>query len=301
MNAFDSIAFDERPRGQGPTQAVQDIAAALEAQGVDAPATLFDEALSLAQEGHLGRARDRLRMLLCLDPNDARAHLLLAKVFAAQKKWAESLGELDAAAACGLKVSKGLRDLLEKARIEEFDRAEERTEQVRARQNGELKSLREEARRLRSENTRLGRQGRADQRKVWTWTGVATAMTLLTGLVLFWGSENPSSLDAAAPEPTPVVVAEATPTPQNFSEIEVPVTVPADTASPPAVLVAPDSVPKTPRYQTYLVKSGDTLGKIARRYYGASARWQELLNANEAKLHGSEALQIGMELRIPMD
>jgi LysM repeat protein len=299
MHAIDSIAFDERPRGQGPAQAVKHIAHTLEDQGIDAPSALFDEALVLAREGHLGRARDRLRMLLCLDPDDARAHLLLAKVFAAQKKWAEALGEVDTAAACGLKVNKGLRDLLEQARVEELSRAEERTEQVKARQDGELKALRNEARRLRTENTRLSRLARAEQHKAWTWTGVATVMTLVAGAVFLWGGTggNAEAMPetAVSPEPTATLVEPTTP----LHEVTSPV--PTDTTSALSVLVAPDPVASTPRFQTYLVKSGDTLGKVARHYYGASARWPELLDANEAVLHGSEVLQIGMELQIPMD
>ncbi len=299
MHALDSIAFDERLRGQGPTQAVKHIARTLEDQGVDAPSALFDEALILARDGHLGRSRDRLRMLLCLEPDDARAHLLLAKVFAAQKKWAEALGEVDTAAACGLKVSKNLRGLLDQARTAELNRAEERNEQVKARQDGELKALREEARRLRTENTRLGRWARAEQRKAWIWTGVATLMTVLAGAAFLWGGSSDTietPLVTAAPsEPTAPAIASNTP----LHEVTTPVQ--SDTAAPPSVLVAPEPVASIPLFQTYLVKSGDTLGKVARRFYGASGRWPELLAANEAVLHGSEALQIGMELRIPMD
>ena len=297
MHAIDSIAFDERPRGNPSTQGVRDIASALEAQGVDAASALFDEGLVLAQDGHLGQARDR--MLLCLEPDDARAHLLLAKILAAQKKWVEALGELDTATACGLKVSKTLRELLEQARQAELNRGEERSEQIRTRQDGELKALREEARRLRSENTRLGRWARGEQKKAWTWTGVATVMTLLAGVLLLWGGTRQPTAVAATASPEPIESPETTTSTSTLQMVPTPVE--PDTASPPTVLVAPQPQDATPRYQTYLVKSGDTLGKIARRYYGASNRWPEVLEANEATLLGSEALQIGMELRIPMD
>ncbi len=301
MHAPDPIAFDERPRKDSSSSGVQQIASALEAQGIDAPSALFDEALGLARDGHLGRARDRLRMLLCLDPDDARAHLLLAKVFASQKKWAEALGELDTATACGIKVPRSLRDSLEQARKDELNRKEERTEELKARQDGELKALRDEARRLRSENARLNRTLRGEQRKTWTWTGVATVLALVAGLLLLWGGRSAPTVAAAD---TPTVAPEAAaptaiPAVETLTELRAPVE--QDTASPPAVRIAPEPVSSVPRYQTYLVESGDTLGKIARRYYGASARWPEILDANEAVLHGSEALQIGMELRIPMD
>lgn len=76
--------------------AIDQIAKTLENAGVDATTLLYDEALSLAKQGLLGAARDRLRMLLCLDPEDGDAHLLLAKVFIAQQNWCEARDQLAA-------------------------------------------------------------------------------------------------------------------------------------------------------------------------------------------------------------
>ena len=49
----------------------------------------------------------------------------------------------------------------------------------------------------------------------------------------------------------------------------------------------------------YVVKSGDSLSKISQRYYGAAGRWQEIYNANSAKLGPNGILRVGTELRIP--
>jgi hypothetical protein len=91
MYAAEDIPFNELPRGNGESGAVREIADALREAGIDTTTRLYDESLQLAREGHLGRSRDRLRMLLCLDPDDGHAHLLLAKIFACQKRWQEAI------------------------------------------------------------------------------------------------------------------------------------------------------------------------------------------------------------------
>ena len=149
MNALE---FNELKRGSGESRGVQAIAQAI--NGMDATSELYDEAVELAREGNLGRARDRLRMLLCLDPHDAQAHLLLGKVFGAQGRWTDALTELEAASACGLRLPEGLREGFENKR----DASQRnRSEKVVARVNNELHALREEARRLRAENSRRPR------------------------------------------------------------------------------------------------------------------------------------------------
>lgn len=50
---------------------------------------------------------------------------------------------------------------------------------------------------------------------------------------------------------------------------------------------------------TYTVQSGDTLSSIASRFLGSSSRYKEIIAANEAVLHGSDKLKIGMKLSIP--
>ena len=66
MNALDPIPFDELPRGSSshPARGARFIAEVLDDSGIDAASDLYDEALELAREGQLNKARDRLRMLL---------------------------------------------------------------------------------------------------------------------------------------------------------------------------------------------------------------------------------------------
>lgn len=60
---------------------------------------------------------------------------------------------------------------------------------------------------------------------------------------------------------------------------------------------APAISAKTPR--RHLVKSGDSLEKIARNYYGSAERWRAVYDANQALLKDGQALRIGMELILP--
>jgi len=49
----------------------------------------------------------------------------------------------------------------------------------------------------------------------------------------------------------------------------------------------------------HVVAQGDTLYKIAQRYYGSGSKWPEILEANRDVLKNENAVRPGMELRIP--
>ena len=51
--------------------------------------------------------------------------------------------------------------------------------------------------------------------------------------------------------------------------------------------------------RTYTVKKGDSLYKIAQRFYGDGTRYKDLLRANRELLHGSDILQPEMEIVVP--
>ena len=53
--------------------------------------------------------------------------------------------------------------------------------------------------------------------------------------------------------------------------------------------------------QTYTVKSGDTLSKISRQFYGDANEYMRIFYANRDKLHDPNKIQIGQELVIPPD
>lgn len=65
--------------------------------------------------------------------------------------------------------------------------------------------------------------------------------------------------------------------------------------------MAPTAKASTPGRQpaTYTVKPGDTLGKIASRLLGSSARYEDILLANRDTLKDEDTLDVGMVLAIP--
>ncbi len=51
--------------------------------------------------------------------------------------------------------------------------------------------------------------------------------------------------------------------------------------------------------QTYVVKAGDSLSKIAKEVYGDAARWPEIYEANKATIKDPNVIVVGQELKIP--
>jgi nucleoid-associated protein YgaU len=56
-----------------------------------------------------------------------------------------------------------------------------------------------------------------------------------------------------------------------------------------------------PAGQTYTVKSGDTLSKISREFYGDANEYMRIFYANRDKLHDPNKIQAGQQLVIPPD
>ena len=53
--------------------------------------------------------------------------------------------------------------------------------------------------------------------------------------------------------------------------------------------------------QTYTVKSGDTLSKISKQFYGDSNEYMRIFYANRSTLKDPDKIQVGQELTIPPD
>ena len=49
----------------------------------------------------------------------------------------------------------------------------------------------------------------------------------------------------------------------------------------------------------YIVKSGDTLSKISKQFYGDPNAYMKIFNANRDKLNDPDKIQPGQELKIP--
>ena len=322
MTHASSLAFDELPRTTGGVGATDRIARALHDSGIDAPSHLYDEALALAREGRLAPSTERLRMLLVLDPSDAEASLLLGKVLAARGMWQDALSYLDSAAANGAVLPPGLRDTVEVSLRKKVQDAEEHRSRVAARERGEIRNLRAEAKRLRSENAVFELQVEELRRRIKLWSSLSaliagSASAFFLGTMIFGGdaavepiSDGPATEEIAEINPTetakPLLVtpavdtlaSTATPEPNlNTPTTEVQNTIAAPViATPP---VAPTPVVKEPTATIHTVKSGDTLGKISKKYYGKSGLWPTIQKANKEVLNGSENLSLGMKLTIP--
>jgi nucleoid-associated protein YgaU len=51
--------------------------------------------------------------------------------------------------------------------------------------------------------------------------------------------------------------------------------------------------------QTYTVKAGDSLSKIAKQFYGNASDYMRIVDANKDQLKDPDKIQIGQELVIP--
>ncbi len=175
---------------------------AAEGAGLDPLAELYNEAIRYAQEGHLRLARERLQMLLCMAPDDGEARLTLARVMVAGQRWKEAIAALDEAQNCGIQVPLGLRRAVEDHLQAEQASAEEHRSAMRSREQGEVKALRQEARRLRSENAQLtGRVAdleREVRRWAWVTAGVSVFGIALLALSLALGGSDEAQASGEA-------------------------------------------------------------------------------------------------------
>ncbi len=59
-------------------------------------------------------------------------------------------------------------------------------------------------------------------------------------------------------------------------------------------------IPTDPPAPIHTVESGDTLGKIAKHYYGEAGRYKDIFEANQDKLSSPDSVDVGQELTIPL-
>ncbi|MES2643725.1 MAG: tetratricopeptide repeat protein [Myxococcota bacterium] len=326
------VQFDDPPRGApvGGQPATERIAATLRNAGIDAPNSLYDEALAFARDGHLGQAHARLQMLVCLDPDDADALLLMAKVHAAQGRPSEALGRMEAAVEAGGLAPAGFREQLEGAIRAERAREEEHRARIAAREQGEIRSLRNETRTLRSETVRLETEMLQSRERERNWKYAALAVSVVGVLVIVLlaalggrgtadveprtaavteGAVTEGAAAGAVPVEAGVVAEGSKPT----ARIETPPAVVGDVPihkepkkepkkAPVLQASAPVPAAKAPDTtgpRVHVVGSGDTLYKLAARYYGDSSRWKEIEAANKGVLGKTIDLSLGMKLKIP--
>jgi LysM repeat protein len=313
MSNLSVLAFDETPRGNGGRGATEQIARLLDNSEIDAPSSLYDEALALAKEGRFSPATDRLRMLLTLDPIDAQASLLLGKVLAARGQWQESLQRLDAAQANGAAAPNNIRERVENSLRNQIQDAEEHRLRMAARERGEIRNLRAEAKRLRSDNAVLDQQIQALYKRVRLWSSATALVSGCAAALLLVAvvSGGPTANAKTSPMKDADLMAMAAPEVSEKAQLNADVMsatsynygveMPAEPISPIATEAVELSGTETVADLTtaHTVVSGDTLGSIAHKYYGKASQWKQIRDANPDTLGGSIKLQLGMNLNIP--
>jgi nucleoid-associated protein YgaU len=73
-------------------------------------------------------------------------------------------------------------------------------------------------------------------------------------------------------------------------------------AAPPAAAPVPNPEPTTGTSgseQSYTVVAGDSLSKIAKRFYGDANKWPRIHEANRDQIKNPDLIHPGQKLRIP--
>ncbi len=65
--------------------------------------------------------------------------------------------------------------------------------------------------------------------------------------------------------------------------------------------VAEGAAPVEPKVEYYLIKSGDTLSKISKEYYGDAMKYMRIFEANREVIEDPDKIFVGQKIRIPLD
>ena len=198
---------------------------------------------------------------------------LLAKVEAAASERASLSGELTAKSATAAEVDT-MRDQLRSA-LAEVSALRTTTAQLTP---------------AASEASMLREQLRQTQQQ-----GAAAALEL---------SQLRTRLALLAPASTGSLAAPTRPGAQTVSFAAPPPLPPAETRTPAASAAAGGTSsattgPAASGVRTHVVQTGDTLSRIATRYYGDAKRWNEIVEANREVIPSPDRLAVGMTLKIP--
>jgi nucleoid-associated protein YgaU len=73
----------------------------------------------------------------------------------------------------------------------------------------------------------------------------------------------------------------------------------AEPAAPPPVRDLGPTAGTTGQAETYTVAAGDSLSKIAKRYYGDASQWPRIHEANRDQITNPDLIHPGQRLKIP--
>lgn len=190
------------------------------------------------------------------------------------------------------------------ARVAELEAKLEETSRDHARVQQQNTELRTQIDRVRIENG-----GLAEKLRVATAENEEARKALAQlKLELLALKEAPAAPATVAASPAVPAAPTAQPVSSALSSLQQTKAPPADWS--PSVETAPpasanpsapqaSTAPAARSLRTHVIKAGDTLEKLATRYYGAPDRWLSIYEANSAVLGGGQPLRPGMELTIP--
>lgn len=74
---------------------------------------------------------------------------------------------------------------------------------------------------------------------------------------------------------------------------------PSVKSNSPAQNTPRSTTPSAPASRNYTIKSGDSLSKIAKQFYGNTADWQKIYNANKSQIKDPNLIHPGQKIIIP--
>jgi nucleoid-associated protein YgaU len=140
--------------------------------------------------------------------------------------------------------------------------------------------------------------------------GMLLGLVLVT-VAMVWLSTGPSlSPKAAGPNPRPVPSSmggarsnqpsqEDPTTPNNFSTNDLTAQSTEDNQSEPPDSTIYEQTEKIKTQKFHIVREGETLSEISRKYYDSANKWQMILDANRQTIKDANKIRPGTKLIIP--
>ena len=299
------LVFDEKPRRGGGNGASGRIAKVLYQQGIDVSSQIYDEALDCIVDGDFFTATELLRMLYTLNPTDTGALILLSKTLAARKSWQEAKHYLNLAAEGGARIPKNIEDFIEQGLIRDLHNADVERKRALARDRKEIKLLKRELRKVRSSNSSLNNKATYLTEKLnnayymcVTIAGISLAVVLH---FIIQNSGVPAKevaqvADSVEQQPVQQAPVQQAPVAQPEPVIEEPEVVEPEEVEPPEPVRPVVQEPTTKYPITHTIRAGESLGKIAERYYKNHRLWRKISEYNDID---PSRLRVGQQIEIP--
>jgi len=100
-------------------------------------------------------------------------------------------------------------------------------------------------------------------------------------------------------EENPIIVPDVNQESEEIQKVIIDDSVPMEVVPMEVSTVKESTMSVTSEFQTYTIKKGDTLWKIAREFYGTGKEWRKIYEANKDSISNPGKIKTGMEIRIP--